>query len=531
MILAVAGLAHGPVAAITSTSTPDFEEMCDAVLSRAISFTEQRCGDTGRNEACYGYNRVVAEFQPDADPSRTRFEAVGDIVPVRSLARIQTQGLNLEEATWGMAVLKLQANLPNTNPGQNVTFILYGNTSLVPAAGQTNAFYLSTELGELSCNQLPSSSLVVRAPGHVEVAFTLNNVQIRLASTLALTAADSNLQVQVLEGHASITANEQTQTMVAGQELAVPLDPVTGDAAGAPSEPATFEHEPVMDNVSALADAASGETLDGPITVEGPIELIDRERGWITVDGRRIKLAPEEIEGLEVGQPFRFSGYARGFVVVKLPPGVRPTSGGRVPTETLGAIWNTLVPETPSGGAPTRISSRTPSLTATPTLTPSATATATDTDTPTRTPSLTPSDTETPTRTPSDTPDPTATPTRTPSDTPEPTNTPRPPTNTPIPPTATDTPVPPLAPLSLAALCSPDPASYRVWSVNNPNPVDVAFSWNVRHSTMGQSGGGVAPASGSAGFTTTTEQNSNTVEIWANGALNDSHSGNADACE
>ncbi|MCC7209936.1 MAG: hypothetical protein IT323_21720 [Anaerolineae bacterium] len=332
------GALSGTAWALAPSPTPSFREVCQHVLTRAVSLTEQNCGETGRNEACYGFNRVQVEWQEALDPASVRFEESGDIVPIRNLARIQTHGLNPDTGDWGLALVKLQANLPNTNPGQNVTFILYGNTSLSQDEDQTNAFYLSTELGSLTCNRLPSSSLIVRAPANVAVNFTLNDVQIRLASTLVLSAAQTSLQVKVMEGHASVTAGHVTQAMVAGQELAVPLDPVTGNAAGAPSEPVAFAHEPVMDSMGALADTVSGEALEGGITLDGPIEMIDREGGWITVNGRRIKVDPAILAGLEVGQIFRFSGYGYGFITFELPPGVAVPPGGRLPPDVLAQI-------------------------------------------------------------------------------------------------------------------------------------------------------------------------------------------------
>jgi hypothetical protein len=368
-LAALAVMGQGTLASTSRTlspsPTPSFEEVCQQILTRAVELTEQNCDATGRNEACYGSNLVEVELQEGLDPASVRFEESGDIVPVRNLARIETKGMNPETGDWGLALVKLQANLPNTNPGQNVTFILYGNTRLSPAAGRTNAFYLSTELGELSCNNLPSSSLMVRAPGHVEVAFTLNDVEIRLASTLVLSATDSTLQVRVLEGHASVTAADETQTMVAGQELAVPLDAVTGNAVGAPGEPETFVHDPVTDTLGTLIDTLTGEALEGPFTLEGTIELIDLERGWITVDGRRIKLSPEELAGLEVGQQFTFSGYGHGFIAFELPPGLIIREGARLSPDMLDEILRALGLNVPN---PRRVGlqSRTPRPTRTP---------------------------------------------------------------------------------------------------------------------------------------------------------------------
>jgi WD40 repeat protein len=66
------------------------------------------------------------------------------------------------------------------------------------------------------------------------------------------------------------------------------------------------------------------------------------------------------------------------------------------------------------------------------------------------------------------------------------------PTPTPIP-TATATPAP-TQPLRLTALCSASPSAYRVWRVRNPNPVDVAVTWDVYRSSPLQTGLVIAPA-------------------------------------
>jgi hypothetical protein len=77
----------------------------------------------------------------------------------------------------------------------------------------------------------------------------------------------------------------------------------------------------------------------------------------------------------------------------------------------------------------------------------------------------------------------------------------KPPTPTPVPPSATPAAipprgtasvspiaVPPLKPLQLRALCSPNPRIQSSWQVLNPNPYPVTFSWIVQSAATSQAG-------------------------------------------
>lgn len=88
---------------------------------------------------------------------------------------------------------------------------------------------------------------------------------------------------------------------------------------------------------------------------------------------------------------------------------------------------------------------------------------------------------------------------------------------------------PALQPLVLTALCSPDPASYRIWQVHNANASDVLFTWDVENA--GQSGGGVASASSDSTFRTFAVPNSaNNVRIFVDGVLQDAEAASAELC-
>lgn len=109
-------------------------DTCTALAQRAIVEVGQSCADMERNSACYGFNRVGATFFEE--PTDDIFSKPSDRAPINTLSSIQTTPLDELLETWGIAVLRLQANIPNTLPGQNVIFILMGDTQVhnaVPA--------------------------------------------------------------------------------------------------------------------------------------------------------------------------------------------------------------------------------------------------------------------------------------------------------------------------------------------------------------------------------------------------------------
>ncbi len=221
----------------------------------------------------------------------------------------------------------------------------------------------------------------------------------------------------------------------------------------------------------------------------------------------------------------------------------RPTSTqvpSPIPTNTLRpSATLTLRPTQTATLAPSRTA--TASITAVPTLTRTATASITAVPTLTRTSTPLPTATPLPTNTPlpTSTPLPTATPLPTNTPVPPPTDTPVviPPTDTPvvIPPTDIPTATPtPFTLLQLLTMCSPDPASARVWVVQNPNPFPVNFDWALVSGS--DSGSGTVPAAvgatpGEILFSSVTEAGLNTMNLFANGGiLQDTENSDPTAC-
>jgi hypothetical protein len=123
---------------LLSVSTVLAQMTCPALVEEALLAVDENCAEIGRNEACYGYNRVEASFAGEV--AEDFFSQPADVASVIDLETIRTAPLDLENEQWGVAVMSLQANMPNTLPGQNVTFILIGDTEVENAVAADEVF-------------------------------------------------------------------------------------------------------------------------------------------------------------------------------------------------------------------------------------------------------------------------------------------------------------------------------------------------------------------------------------------------------
>jgi uncharacterized protein YgiM (DUF1202 family) len=103
------------------------DSTCSAIIQEALDATDANCGAIGRNEVCYG--NVLLEAEPQTGVEFI-FEQPGDVVPVGDVQTLTLTSRVEDENEWGIALMQLQANIPNSLPGQNVTFILFGNVEI-----------------------------------------------------------------------------------------------------------------------------------------------------------------------------------------------------------------------------------------------------------------------------------------------------------------------------------------------------------------------------------------------------------------
>jgi hypothetical protein len=218
-------------------------DQCPAVVQTALEAVDQSCQGTGRNQVCYG--NLALEAQPQPEVSELQFEQVGDIADVAALQSLKLTALDVRTQEWGVAWMQLQANLPDTLPGQNVSVLLFGDVEVTNAVTSEEkdltpmqAFYFRSGIGVPGCEEVPESGIIVQTPDELEekVSLVVNEVNIELGSTAYLRAQPGEMTVSTLEGEAQIEAFGIRQIIPAGMWAKIPLDE-DYKAANAPEAP------------------------------------------------------------------------------------------------------------------------------------------------------------------------------------------------------------------------------------------------------------------------------------------------------
>jgi hypothetical protein len=250
------------------TASPESASLsCESIVETSLESLQTSCSEVGRNEVCYGSRLISVQLREgDADT----FNEPGDRIPINSVERMSLSPLDETSGELAFALMQIQADLPDTLPGQNVTFLLFGGTEIQPQGEVEGlqAFYVRTGIGATSaCNAVPEDGLVIQSPeGDVKVAFSLNGVRFELGSTAYITASDT-MQVRLLEGQAVLESAGESQTVSAGQESSVPLDE-TGQASGAPSVPQPYDESSIvrvpLNNLPRAIEQDSGGTNGNP---------------------------------------------------------------------------------------------------------------------------------------------------------------------------------------------------------------------------------------------------------------------------
>lgn len=101
---------------------------CPAMVESALKSVGDMCAVTGVNQACYGNRSLLAEPQPEVEGFA--FSQPGDLARVATLRSLKLDAFDLGNREWGVALMRLQANIPDTLPGQSVTFVLFGDVQL-----------------------------------------------------------------------------------------------------------------------------------------------------------------------------------------------------------------------------------------------------------------------------------------------------------------------------------------------------------------------------------------------------------------
>ena len=263
-------------------------ETCPVLVQEALDAAETLCSTTERNEACYGNVQIDVEINDDS----LTFANQGDIIPLSAIEKLKLAGLNTDDGTWGVVLLRVQADIPDSIPGQNVTFLLFGESemeNLTGADAPMRAVYFKSGVGSTECADAPDGLLVQTPEGVEEVHFNINGAEVTLGSTaffqtrLNDEGKPPSLTMSVLEGQGSVTAYGVTQPVFEGSWVRIPIDE-NFNVAAAPNLPKPYQFDTfdvlpigVLDRDFTITTSLTQEQIDGKLsnliitTPEAPI--------------------------------------------------------------------------------------------------------------------------------------------------------------------------------------------------------------------------------------------------------------------
>jgi len=217
------------------------QSTCADIVNRALEQTTVVCQNPARNTICYGNGLIFAQA---ADGVALDFDNEGDTAAIDDFAGITHTPLDEAADIWGVSLMSLQADIPDTAPGQTVQIIVFGNVEVDDV--QQNAFRFTTGIGTSACAEAPNSGIMVRTPeGVAQVTLNINEVEITMGSTALIESSlEEGMTVTMLDGTARVTVGQDSQIVSFSQQLNVPLqqDPDQNlIPAGAPSPAESWE--------------------------------------------------------------------------------------------------------------------------------------------------------------------------------------------------------------------------------------------------------------------------------------------------
>jgi hypothetical protein len=380
-----------PSARQTLTAAFLHEVGCQVLIEQAMQAAGSSCNQIGPNSVCYGNFTLQAELAPEA---QVQFSQRGDTIDIRYLQRLSASPLNTGNNEWGIAIFRVMANLPGSLPGEIVTLMVFGNTTLDNQSPNLQTFYFSSQLGQLVCEQVPFDGIMIDTPEGAGVRFNINGTELTLMGDASLTAnPGGEMAVNLYSGSGVIVSNGQEQYFGAGQSVSVQLGGENGlQAISPPSAPVPLS--PVELEIAC--------TMSGQYCSQGEVTPVSEEEAQNNIFAT-LGITPTATP-LISNTPSITPTPSRTATATSTPTVTRTPTRTGTRTITSTATRTRTPTRTSTGGT------LTPSRTATPTQTPTPTATYTHTFTP-----ITPSATATFTPSPSATVVATNTPTRTPS--------------------------------------------------------------------------------------------------------------------
>ncbi len=131
--------------------------VCTEQIQAALVYVDEACSGIGRNQACYG-NQQLRALPEDL------LNAPGDTADLVQIDSLQLSQLVAPDE-WGVALMQVQANLPDALPGQNVVMVLFGAVEIDNAGGELPAHLSGTITSNANLRGGPGTNYAVVGAG------------------------------------------------------------------------------------------------------------------------------------------------------------------------------------------------------------------------------------------------------------------------------------------------------------------------------------------------------------------------------
>jgi len=213
------------VLCFTTALAQDAAATCSAFIEKAFADVQKVCTLTDRNQACYGYPALSAT--PHEGVENFTFTSPGDLANVADIDTLSLSALDSVENTWGIALIKLQANLPDTLPEQNVTFLLLGNVEIQNAVVSSDAAATIVLTAASNANIRSASSTSATVIGSLVQGDTITaNGRNADGSWLRIQIPDSDMLGWVFANLVTAEGDVSALSEVDATESEVPLRPM-----------------------------------------------------------------------------------------------------------------------------------------------------------------------------------------------------------------------------------------------------------------------------------------------------------------
>lgn len=239
------------LAAFGYTAASAQDRLCSQTVEKAIANIRLNCANLARDSLCYGHPTVDIAFAEDA--AVEAFDRPSDRASAVNLASIRSSGLEQEREHFGIALLNLSANLPQTHQGSGIIIMLAGDAAVANEIKPADAPALSAPLSTAAL----VDTILFRHPGVIPEG-------------VASVAADEILLVDAFDdsGEWLRVVNDGTMAWVEADDVARLNAMATLPAIGAG---ATFPFQALsVSTDTALPECEQAESL---VAIQTPPDL------------------------------------------------------------------------------------------------------------------------------------------------------------------------------------------------------------------------------------------------------------------